>query len=146
MRRTSTSWATAVRRGTTTDDSPRRAQALRHSDARDPEHLIHRGDTGARRADAVVEQRAHSLRDRHGAQLLGAAPPLHLEPKLVVHHEQLVDAGASAVARPAALVAPLAFPRAREADRFEIQTPGGRLVGARLDLAMLADHAHESLR
>src|SRR5262245_57040872 len=56
------------------------------SGASDAHDFVDGGDALARGANAVVEEGAHSLLHRHRPQLLGAAAPLNLETKVVVHH------------------------------------------------------------
>src|SRR5690606_15004336 len=72
--------------------------AARSGVARDAQDFLGRGGARLDPALAVVAQRAHAPAQGLGAQGLFVAPLVDQAPHVLVHGEQLVDAGAAAIA------------------------------------------------
>src|SRR5689334_115900 len=75
---------------------------------RDPEDLLDRGDALAGPLPAVGAERHHAARDRVMTDLPGGRALEDEAAGVLVDDEELVDAGAAAVAGPPALLAALA--------------------------------------
>src|SRR5215471_12005675 len=107
----------------------------------DAQYLVDGGDALARSANAFDEKGAHPLLHGHRPQLLGVTTPLDLEPKVVVHHQELVHARATAISGVAAFVAPPSLPNALQPVRVDVDSSRDRLVGTCFRLAVRADHS-----